>query len=240
MRLLILLLLGLFITEGNAQFGKIINKAKSEVDKVVKPNDESGNIDLGLKEALNVGVSKAVDQLSAKNGYLESPYKVLIPEDAQKVINVVKKVPGFNDVEEKLVAKMNEAAEIAAKKATPIFLNAIKSLTIKDASNILFGDKDAATRYLENSSRNALYDEFMPVIQSSLDEVNARSYWKTVVDAYNKVPFQKKLNPELDDHVNQKALDGMFALIEKKEEGIRGDKSQRTSPILKDVFSRLD
>ena len=80
----------------------------------------------------------------------------------------------------------------------------------------------------------------MPVIQSSLDEVNARSYWKSVVNEYNKVPFIKKLNPELDDHVNNKALDGMFGLIEVKEEKIRKDVDERTSPLLKDVFGQLD
>lgn len=228
------------MTSANAQFGNILNKAKDEVNKVVNKEEGGDNTSLGLKEALNAGISKAVDQLSAKDGYLSSPYKVLIPEDAQNVINVVKKVPGFGDVEEKLIAKMNDAAEIAAKKATPIFIDAIKSLSIKDATKILFGDKDAATKYLESSSRKALYDTFLPVIQSSLDEVNARSYWKTVVEAYNKIPFQKQLNPNIDDHVNNKALDGLFALIEKKEEGIRGDQSQRTSPLLKEVFGRLD
>ncbi len=227
------------MTNANAQFGKMLDKAKNEVNKAVN-NEDGDNTSMGLKEALNAGVSKAVDQLSAKDGYFASPYKVLIPEEAQSIINVVKKVPGFDDVEEKLISKMNEAAEIAAKKATPIFINAIKSLTIKDATKILFGDRDAATRYLESSSRLALYDTFLPVIQSSLDEVNARSYWKTVVDAYNKIPFQKKLNPNIDDHVNNKALDGLFSLIQKKEDGIRGDKSQRTSPLLKEVFGRLD
>ena len=113
-------------------------------------------------------------------------------------------------------------------------------MTINDAMNILMGDKTAATQYLESSTRQSLYGEFMPVIQSSLDEVNARSYWKSVVEAYNKIPFTKKMNPELDDHVNHKALDGMFGLIEKKEEGIRGDVSQRSSPLLKDVFAKQD
>lgn len=223
----------------NAQFGKLVDRAKKEVDKVV-PQKDGSNISDGLKEALNKGVTNAVDQLSEKDGYLNSPYKVLIPEDAQKIIKVVKKVPGFGDVEEQLISKMNEAAEVAAKKATPIFVNAIKSMTIRDAKNILFGEEDAATRYLETTSRQPLYTEFMPIIKSSLEEVKATAYWKTVVDAYNKIPFQKKINPDLADHVNQKGLDGLFGLIQKKEEGIRADQSQRTSPLLKDVFGQLD
>jgi hypothetical protein len=225
----------LLVTISNSfgQFSKILDKAKSDVKSLKKPD----NTALGLKEALNNGVDVAVKQLSAANGFLSSPYKVLIPEEAQKVINVVKRVPGFENVETNLISKMNQAAEIAVKKSTPIFVNAITKMTFTDAKNILFGNKDAATRYLESSSRLALAAEFLPVIQSSLDEVNARSYWKTVVDAYNKIPLQKKLNPELDQHVNNKALDGLFSLIQVKEEGIRTDINQRTSPLLKEVFA---
>jgi hypothetical protein len=218
------------------QFGKILDKAKAEVSNVTKKDDNTG---LGLKEALNKGVETAVNQLSVDKGYLSSPYKILIPEDAQKVINIVKKVPGFENVESTLTEKMNSAAEIAVKKATPIFVDAIKNMSFKDATNILFGNKDAATRYLESTSRAGLYNAFLPIIQSSLDEVNARTYWKSVIDAYNKIPFQKKMNPDLDVHVNNKSLDGLFSLIQVKEEGIRGDAGQRTSPLLKEVFGKL-
>lgn len=219
----------------DAQFKNLLNKAK----ETVIGGDDS-NIGLGLKEALQIGVDDAVASLSTKNGYLESPYKILLPEDAQKVVSTVSKVPGFQNVEKDLISKMNEAAEIAAKKAGPIFLDAIKQITFDDAMNILMGQGDAATRFLERSSRKALYAEFMPVIQSALDEVNARTFWRSAVDAYNKIPFQKEMNPELDDHVNNKALDGMFGLIEVKEEGIRSDVGLRTSPLLKEVFARQD
>jgi hypothetical protein len=222
---------------GSAQFGKLVDKVKEDA-KAMKTGLGADNTALGLKEALNNGVDAAVGQLSLKNGFFESPYKILIPEDAQNIINVVKKVPGFEDTETKLITKMNEAAEIAVKKASPIFVNAIKSMTINDAKNILFGNVDAATRYLEGNARPALFAEFLPIIQASLDEVNARAYWKTVIDAYNRIPFQKKLNPELDVHVNNKSLDGLFSLIQKKEEGIRNDVSQRTSPLLKEVFGQ--
>lgn len=199
-----------------------------------------GEIDQGLKQALEFGVKEAVNTLSAENGYLNGPYKILIPEEAQYIISKVKVVPGFQDVEKQLIDKMNKAAELAATKATPIFVDAIKSLTIKDAMNILMGDKDAATRYLETQTRPALYTSFLPVIQSALDEVNARTYWKTVISAYNSIPFVTKANPELDDYVNNKALDGLFSLVEVKEERIRTDQSQRTTDLLKKVFAQQD
>lgn len=239
-----MILMFAFTNYGSAQFGKLLEKAKnSDVVKKAKGvigDDESLDIAGGLKEALEKGVDEAVTSLSAVDGYHKSPYKILLPEEARKVVDKLKIVPGFQDVETKLVQKMNAAAETAAKKATPIFVNAITSMTFDDAKKILFGEDDAATRYLDNSSRTNLYDAFLPAIQGALDEVNARSYWKTVVDKYNSLPFVKKVNPELDDHVNNKALDGMFGLIEVKEDGIRKDVNQRTSPLLKDVFSKLD
>lgn len=225
----------LFSTQTNAQFGNLLDKAKSVLS-------DEGDLDIsgGLKQALEVGVEDAVASLSKEDGYLESPYKILIPAEARSIVSTVSKVPGFTNVESDLINKMNEAAELAARKAGPIFFQAIKQMTIADATDILMGNQDAATRYLERTSRNSLYQEFMPVIQTALDEVNARSLWTSAVDAYNKIPFQKKLNPDLDDHVNGAALDGLFSLVEKKEEGIRNDVGLRTTPLLKDVFARQD
>ncbi len=226
----------IFSTASYSQFGNLLKKAED----IVKGEASTDDIGSGLKEALEIGVNDAVASLSAENGYFESPYKVLIPEEARTVTDKVSKIPGFNNIEKDLIQKMNEAAELAAKKAGPIFLNAIKQMSFKDAMSILTGEQDAATRYLEGSSRESLYQEFMPVIQSALDEVNARSLWQSAVNTYNKIPFSKKLNPELDDHVNQKALDGMFSLIEVKETGIREDVNLRTTPLLQEVFARQD
>lgn len=236
MRYLILIILFTSIQyTTNAQFGKLINKAKGSVAALAEDNTS-----LGLKEALNAGVSAAVSTLSAEGGYLNGAYKIAVPEEAQKIISIVKKVPGFQDVEEKLVKQMNQAAEFAAKEATPIFVSAIKNMSFRDAKNILFGPENAATTYLEANTKKELYTAFMPIIQKALDQVNARTYWTSVIQAYNSIPFQKKLNPDLDDHVNNKALDGLFGLIQVKEAGIRTDVNQRTSPLLKDVFGKQD
>lgn len=138
---------------GNSQIKDLFNKAKNTA--AVLSGDES-KVSEGLKEALNHGIDAAVQQLSAENGYFESPYKVLIPQDAQKVIDKVKMIPGFEDVEKKLIKQMNQAAEIAAKKATPIFVDAIKKMSFKDAKQILSGSDDAATTYLQSTSRKQI------------------------------------------------------------------------------------
>jgi hypothetical protein len=241
-KLLSIALFFALITTVNAQFKGALNKLKEKAEDVVSgggalSQEEIGN---GLKEALNVGVGEAVSFLSAEDGYYKSAYKILIPEEARVVTSKLKRVPGFGDVEEKLMEKMNRAAEIAAEKAKPIFVNAIKQMTFKDAMNILMGEQDAATRYLENTTYDPLFGEFKPVIQASLDEVNAREYWRKAVNAYNKIPLTKEVNPELDNYVTEKALFGMFGLVEKKEEDIRQNSSSRSSELLKKVFAKQD
>lgn len=225
-----------------AQFGNILKKAEEKVNNSLKgggslSQDEVGK---GLKEALNIGLSEATDFLSAKDGYFLSPYKILMPEEAQKVVSKLKVVPGFNNVEADLTERMNRAAEDAAQKAKPIFLAAIKKMSFKDAMSILTGNSDAATRYLEKTTTDALVAEFKPIIQASLDKVNARTYWREATTAYNRLPFVTKTNTELDDHVTKTALAGMFSLVQKKEQGIRSNVNLRTSDLLKKVFAQQD
>ncbi len=239
-KILPLLLLSLTFSLANAQFKDALKKAKDTVSDATGGSLSQEEVGSALKEALNNGVGDAVDFLSKQDGYYKSIYKILLPPEAQKVVSKLKTVPGFSDVESNLIEKMNRAAEDAAMKAKPIFISAIKQMTFKDAMNILMGKDDAATRYLESSTYKSLYTEFLPVIQASLDKVNAREYWKSAVTAYNKIPFVEKTNPELDDHVNTMALKGLFGLVEKKEAGIRNDVGLRNTDLLKKVFAKQD
>jgi len=200
------------------------------------------NLDIanGLKEALEFGVDNSVDFLSAKDGFYKSSYKILLPDEANTVISKLKIVPGFSNLEEELVKKINYAAEDAAKKAGPIFLSAVRGITFDDAMNILMGENNAATQYLHTRTYNSLYGEFKPVLDNSLNSFGALDLWRDAVNAYNKIPFITKVNPDLSDHINSKALYGLFDLIEVKEQGIRTDVSQRTTTLLKDVFAKQD
>ena len=229
-----------FVQTSFAQFGDLTKKAQDAAGRIKTISLTDDEIGKGLKEALNQGVGSASDFLSAKDGFYKSAYKILLPEEAQKVTNKVKKVPGFQNVEADLVERMNRAAESAAVKAKPIFLSAIKEMSFKDAVGILQGNQDAATRFLEKSTSAKLYEAFKPIIQNALDEVNARSLWHDATTAYNKIPLVTKTNTELDDHVTQMALKGMFSLVEQKEKGIRSDVSLRNSDLLKRVFEKQD
>jgi hypothetical protein len=237
-----LFLLFAFLTAptANAQFNKVLNDAKEGVGKLGGGSLSQDEVGRGLKEALDKGVGEAVDFLSKKDGYFKSPYKILVPKEAQEVVTRLKVVPGFSNLEADLTERMNRAAEDAATRAKPIFVNAIKKMTFQDAMNILMGNPDAATRYLERTTYDALYGEFKPVVQTSLDKVNAREYWRGAVTAYNRLPLVEKTNPELDDHVTKMALTGLFGLVQEKEKKIRTDVGQRDSELLRKVFARQD
>jgi len=197
-------------------------------------------IGLGLKEALNVGISQGADRLSAKDGFLKSSYKILLPEEVQKVTNRLSGLPGFTAVEGKMIELLNRAAEDAAKSAKPIFVSAIKQMSFTDATDILMGSNNAATNYLQKTTFNQLTNAFRPKVVKSLDRVNATKYWNDVITKYNAIPFVSKVNPDLDDYVTQQALTGLFGMVEKKELGIRKNVSERKTDLLKKVFAKQD
>ena len=211
-----------------------------EVQQTVMNEPSSSEIAQGLKEALNLGISKGSDLLSQKDGYYKSAYKILLPEEARKVTDKLKVIPGFSNVEEVIVEKLNRAAEDAATAAKPIFVSAIKGMTFQDALNILMGQKNAATTYLKSSTYDGLYEAFLPEIVKSLDKFNALEYWSKATTAYNKLPFVDKVNTQLDDYVTSEALDGLFGIVEKEELAIRQDPAVRVSALLKKVFAKQD
>lgn len=194
----------------------------------------------GLKQALEFGISEGADKLSQTDGYYKSIYKIFLPEEARKVTDKLQSIPGFSNVEDLILEKINRAAEDAATRAKPIFVDAITGMTFGDAMNILLGPNDAATQYLHSATYQNLYNEFQPVILNSLNKFDAVDYWEDAVTAYNKLPFIDKVNPRLDDHVTSRALDGLFDMVEKKEVAIRTDISERTTDLLRKVFRRQD
>jgi len=200
----------------------------------------TGEISSGLKQALEVGIGKGSDLLSKKDGYFKSPYKILLPPEARKITDKLSGIPGFTNVEDIILEKINRGAEDAAKRAKPIFVNAIRQMTFADAMDILMGEKNAATAYLDRSTHQALYQEFNPVIVQSLDKFGARKYWSDAVNAYNKIPFIQKANPDLDDYVTNEALKGLFDMVGKEELNIRSNVSARTTDLLKKVFAKQD
>ncbi|MCL9806268.1 DUF4197 domain-containing protein [Flavobacterium amniphilum] len=223
----------------NAQLKDLIKKAEDKISAITK---KDGGLDIagGLKEALNKGVDIQVKKLTATDGfYKNEAVKILLPEELQKVDKTLRKM-GMSKLADDGIRALNRAAEDAVKESTPIFVDAIKNITITDAKNILLGNQDAATNYLQTSTRNPLYAKFNPVVQQSIGKVGADVIWNNIIKKYNNLPLVTKVNPDINDYVTNKALDGVFKMIAVEEKNIRTNLNSRTSDLLKKVFALQD
>jgi len=217
-----------------------INQAITEVNKATGApaqqqltTEEVGG---GLKEALINGISKGVDLTSVTDGYFKNPeIKIPFPPDVKKVEDKLRQL-GFGKMVDDFVLTLNRGAEEAAKEAKPIFVNAIKQMTIDDAWGILKGNPDAATQYLKRTTSAQLKEKFSPVVQTALDKVSATKHYSEVINTYNKVPFVEKVNPDLNDYATTKAIDGLFVMVAKEEKNIRENPVARTTDLLRKVF----
>lgn len=191
----------------------------------------------GLREALTVGIRNGSAQASAVDGYFKNPLiKILLPPDAQRVENTLRQV-GLGPQVDRALLTINRGAEEAARKAVPIFVDAIRQMTLPDALNILRGEKNAATQYLKRTSTQALTDAFAPVIDSSLAKVGATRQYTALATQYNNFPLTRtKINPDLKAYVTQRAIDGLFLLVEQEEAKIRENPQARVTDLLKRVF----
>ena len=190
----------------------------------------------GLKEALTIGAEESATAASKMDGFYKNP-KIFIPwpAEAQKMKDVLvstglsKQVTAFEE-------SINRAAEEAAKGAYDVFAGAVKEMTIADGFAILNGGETAATQYLREKTTVPLKGKFSPVVKNAIEKVNVTSYWNPLVNAYNKIPGVTKQNPNLDDYITDRAIDGLMTLIAEQETKIRKDPAAQVTALLKKVF----
>lgn len=208
-------------------------------EALYKPSSEE--IASGLKQALEIGTGTSARKLSARNGYLENlAIKILFPPEARKAEQTLRRL-GFNKLCDEVIQSLNRAAEDAATEAKPIFISAIRQMTIRDASDILLsGKEDAATLYFKRVTSQQLREKFNPIIAQSLNKVGATRHWSAVITRYNQIPMVSKINPDLNDYVTQKAVEGLFYEIAREELQIRQNITARKTLLLQKVFDYAD
>ena len=217
----------------------ILSPTNNSPSKIDLTNEE---IISGLKEALNIGIKNAVNLSSVTDGFLKNDViRLPFPPDAikvrEKAINfgLSKQVTTFEET-------LNRAAEEATKKALPIFVDAIKNMSVSDGFSILKGGDGAATKFLKSQTSNQLVIAFAPVVKEATTKVQLTAYWNPIITRYNSamtLSGGQKLDPDLDAYITQKAIDGLFYLVETEENKIRKDPLARVSDILVKVFGSL-
>ncbi|WP_374444896.1 DUF4197 domain-containing protein [Epilithonimonas sp.] len=257
-----LIVAGLLLsTLTQAQIGDVLNsiiKDKTGVD-LTKPKSgnststntttaSNSNINLGnltqteissgLKQALNLGVTEGVKKLGVTDGFYKNELvKILMPEKLRKIDTTLRTL-GLGSLADQGVKLMNRAAEDAVTEATPIFANAITSMTITDAKNILLGNNTAATNYLQTKTQSQLFTAFQPKVKASLGKVGADTAWKNIISKYNMLTGQA-VTTDLNAYVTTETINGVFKMVAEKETGIRNNSALRTTTLLEKVFGAV-
>lgn len=229
----------LFLFSGCTELQQIASQIPTDTSTGGISGVSSIKIADGLKQALEIGVKDGVQKLSQKDGFWgNSMTKILLPEELQKVDNAVRKI-GLGNLADEGLKLLNRAAEDAVTQATPIFTNAITSMTFNDAKGILLGGDNAATNYLQNKTRTQLFNAFKPKIENSLGKVGADQIWEQIISKYNTFSG-KSISTDLNSYVTEEALKGVFKMVAQKETGIRNNIGLRTTPLLQEVFRLQD
>lgn len=211
-------------------------------------------ITTGLKMALMVGTDSASTRLSRIDGYYLDPVvKVNLPPDAEYILSYLRKVPGLDQQIDEVILRINRSAEDAALKATPIFKNAIQTMSIIDAWSLLNGSDSSATAYLHTKTYNSLYEIYLPIMKESLNKpiianISAQNSLNEMTTIWNRFATSfagkllelKTIDPQIESFVTQKALDGLFIKIAAHEKEIRHNADARVNDILKRVFEKQE
>jgi hypothetical protein len=229
----------------------VLNEAANQALEGVNTSDSSteqpalsnGEVISGLKEALNIGIENSVKSTSVIDGFLNnSEIRLPFPPDAQKVKDKAIEF-GLDNQVEKFETTLNRAAEEASKEALNIFINAIKNMTLEDGFAILNGGNGAATKFLKDQTKTELQQAFSPKVKDAISKVKLTEYWNPIITKYNtyaKFKGLEEINPDLNLFVTQKAIDGLFVMVEKEEDKIRLDPLARVTDLLSKVFGSLN
>ncbi|WP_209332302.1 DUF4197 domain-containing protein [Lunatimonas salinarum] len=214
-----------------------VNRFIQGASQATLTNEDVGD---GLRDALVKGISEGADKASLENGFFGNELiRIALPEELTKLEATLRQF-GLGAEVDRVLLTINRGAESAAKEAKPIFINAIRQLTIQDAFAILRGEQDAATQFLRRTTSAQLTELFQPKVQESLNQVGATRHYTDLVNAYNAIPTTRKINPDLNAYVTEMAIDGLFKLIAEEEQKIRANPAERTTAIMRRVFSAVD
>ena len=212
---------------------------QAQTNKATNPLPTKTETATALKQALDLGVKRAIDLLSAKNGFsADKQVRIAFPAEIKKVDNTLRSI-GMGKLSDNFIEQLNAGAEKAVGLATPIMVNAIKSMSFNDATGLLLGGEGSATRYFESKTKDSLYIAFKPKVQEVLDQYGISKSYASLMKKYNAMPFAAKANTNLTDYVTKETLKGLFIKLAQEENKIRTDAKARTTGLLQKVFGSI-
>ncbi len=195
-----------------------------------------GEVSQGLKTALEKGAQAAISLLGRKDGFLAND-KVRIPlpgflDDAAKLL----KTFGQGKRVDELVTSMNRAAESAVPMAKNLLMDAVRTMSVTDAKNILTGGDTSVTEFFADKTRVPLNGKFLPVVTAATRKVSLASKYNRVASKAAGIGLVSKEDANIEQYVTGKTLDGLYLVIGEEERKIRKDPVGTGSAILQKVF----
>lgn len=232
---IITLIICLFSITANAGWQDILKEVTNKLEPSTAVSED--DIASALREALAVGTRNAVATVGRLDGFYADPdIKILLPPEVQQVESLLRRA-GFGSQVDSFILSMNRAAETAAPQARAIFLDAASQITFADATTILNGRDDEATRYFQEKTSDPLTDLFTPIVHESMASAGMTRAYQDLDAAMQRIPFMSdRLRFDLDAYVTAQALDGIFVMVAKEEKLIRENPTARTTALLKKVF----
>lgn len=201
---------------------------------------DNAQLEMGMRDALSQCLTNGSSLVAVKDGFFRNAaIKILFPQEATMIEKILR-AANMNSLCDQAILKFNRAAEDATLKAKPIFVNALKQMTIKDVTGILLGANNSCTEYFKRTTTAQLTAQFSPVINNSLSSVGATQAWSLVMKNYNKIPLVKPVNTNLGQYVTAKAIDGLFVMVAKEELKVRQNIASRSTPMMQSVFAWVD
>ena len=237
------LILLLSLTPTNAYAGWL-DQAGGLLNQLVGTKQQSpaaialSNSDMiaGLKETLSVSAQRVVARLGKQDGFnLDPKIHIPLPDSLRQVKSALATI-GMGSMMDDLELRLNRAAEAATPKAKRLFADAIQSMTISDARNILNGSNDAATRYFQKKMRQPLSREMRPIVRQAMAQTGAINAYDSIMGKYQGLPFVPNVKANLTQHVIDGGLKGIFTYMANEEAAIRRNPAKRTTELLKRIF----
>lgn len=221
-----------WLKTGKDLLGTVSQSSPQESASLLSDSDVTS----GLKDALRVGTETVVGQLGQVDGFnADQNIHIPLPDSLQSVKQALSAV-GMSGLLDDLELKLNRAAEEATPPAKKLFWDSIEAMTLDDVKGIYNGPDDAATRYFEGKMSAPLARQMQPIVEQALDQVGAVQAYDAVMGQYANLPFVPNVKANLQEHVVEKGIDGIFYYLAKEEAAIRQDPVKRTTEILQKVF----
>ena len=193
----------------------------------------------GVKTALERGAVAAVGLLGRTDGFLGNP-KVRIPlpgylDDAAKLMRTL----GQGRRVDELETAMNRAAEAAVPQGKEVLLQAVRSMTVTDAKQILTGGETSVTDFFATKTREPLSGRFLPIVTQATERVALAQKYNDFAGRASRYGLLKPQDANLQHYVTGKTLDALYLVIGEEERKIRQDPVGTGSQILQKVFGAL-